>query len=546
MLTDTFSGSTHQKCDETHPNCFNCTKSNRQCVYKAAQPPPPINTDNIFITNPESYELAIAQNKSPASSYFTAKAINGSNPRKTSATSSDSSSKTSTPGELESLSRDATSPHLFIQHSFPQNIASASSVRPSLEQYEQIHGNQPGYSNNFPVLATQSNYQLENAIPQSGLLECQSFPGYYASQTIPINSIIPPTSHPNWHYQSQQLLKYYQDYTFRLVPSNPYSGFLWRDYILSLANKHSFLATAICTFASLHIDSNTQSFQASQLSLSLYNQALSECGAECVNVNIANLEAAYFASTLIWMCSYRLLKTVPYYLSPNDVQTTDIFSLLKGPISILNSIKNYIPESPLSKIKIGYNLSQLLEGPVPVYYSTLILDDLILLCHRLPVISDFDFNQLVTLIRRTPSNAPPTIYSDDPSVPVYLQSLDILCHCVQKSIFHNDITKLHDWPQNITPEFLHLLRDYARNPFALIILAHYFAFLMFATHPSIFWLHDRIFYEINKIQSLLPGSWIRFMNWPNMVSENARVHLQVKNEPMGLEALKQMVLYKLV
>jgi hypothetical protein len=376
--------------------------------------------------------------------------------------------------------------------------------------------------------------------------------------------VVTSTTHPSWPLKFQELIKHYQDQSSQFTPSFPYSQYLWRDYALSLSAKHPFLGTAICTFASLHLDFNTQPFSPSSLSLELYEQTVAQCSA--VSVDKTNFEALYFATSLIWLCSYRLIKMVPFYRRVQDLSSpTDIMSLYKGPQSILVSFKVCLPSSPLNKLIIGAGGSEFDNNPLLLAPVNILDDLLVLACLTANLASSSQQSasiaQHLESIRSGQHSQPPPIEeiyaTSSGSGPTgsssyyqpyiaYYQAIYCLKDCVRQAIAFSDLSKLHEWPQTVNAEYLALLRTYEQNPFALVVLNYFLVMLLFMSHPSMFWLHERLLYEIRSVsQQLSEQSWGSVLEWPNMVLQTVEIQQQVKDEPLGVLMFKQMVQYRL-
>lgn len=582
----------YEKCDEAHPTCYNCAKGNRTCEYKTQGPPPPINTANIFITNPQSYELALAQGKSPVSAYYNPPQTPKLKKLSVASSSSTSTSKTSISSASSQSSNNSSFAvnSQFIQHSFPQQLSFSSfpvSQSQSHEKYQQQHQPSklqyieqptqrpvlhpqplPGY----PIIPHQhhvSQQQVQNLqqqgypspAPQNSFIIDYNTYNYQQYYTPVFNTVVTSTSHPNWPIKFQELIKHYQDQSFSFTPSFPYSQYLWRDYALGLSVKHPFLGIAICTFSSLHLDSTAQAFSPSLLSLELYEKTVAQCSAVCVDKT--NFEAVYFATSLIWLCSYRLLKMVPFYRQAQDLNSpTDIMSLYKGPYSILISFKGLLSSSPLSKLMIGigneFENNPLMLAPVNI------LDDLLNLSHlitnsNMPFSEPIDIPRFIEIIRAGQHSSPSmdeifltnsnggALESSGYYQPfvAYYQAINSLKNCVRQAIALNDLSKLHEWPQTVNTDYLALLRAYEHNPFALVVINYFLAMLLFMSHPSVFWLHDRLIYEIRHISQQLPEpSWTAVLEWPNTVLHTVEIQ-QMKGEPLGIQTFKQMVQYRL-
>lgn len=543
----------------------------------------------------------------------------------------------------------STYPQLYQVPHPPVPQAAAVSAA-STATYSEINGpnplnllasNQYSYDQYEGYTHLSSQQQQQHAQHQLQPQQHQLLP--YA--VIPQTSVVTSTDHPDWPTKYRELIRHYQEHILSQIIAQPPTSYLWRDFAVSLAGKHPFLAFAVCAFASLHMDylnckvsstvgaAATRQFEPSELSMNLYNQALAQCGVECNNVNQNNFEAAYFATSLIWLCSYRLTKTVPFY--SDGPGKTDIFSLTKGPISILVSMKAYITPSPLAA---ELNSPTDFDHTIP----TKIVDDLLVLSHMLGPDGNADQNptQLLEIIRNGPVSPPiddptqepsaaprsqPAAYMsqdtytmhnlsrsssqylrvgsdgssmDHPgktsgmyqpplssssssglhmnvgSMPnantpdmdpassldtsnlgttrksAYIEALTSLRVCIRKTISFNSFMRLHEWPMVVNTQFLNMIRQ-ERNPFALVILAHFFAMLLFQSHPSLFWINDRLLYEIRLISGTtgnistpprIPRNWEPLMKWPNMVVAAVEEH-QAKgfDSPLGIEMFKEMV-----
>lgn len=535
--------------------------------------------------------MALAQGKSPVSSYYNPPPTPTSKKSSVTSGSSTSTSKTSiSSASSRSSSNSFATNSQFIQHSFPQQ-PSFSSFPVSQPQFHEQHlqeHEQPKHRYPQQPISQQSPFSANRIIspqhqiphqpiqlpqqqgylspaPQNSMVMDYNTYNYQQYYQPSFSTVVTSTTHPNWPLKFQELIKHYQDQSSRFTPSFPYLQYLWRDYALGLSAKHPFLGTAICTFASLHLDFNTQPFSPSSLSLELYEQTVAQCSA--MNVDETNFEALYFATSLIWLCSYRLIKMVPFYRRVQDLSSpTDIMSLYKGPQSILVSFKAHLPTSPLNKLMIGAGSGSEFDNNPLLLAPVNILDDLLILA-CLTANLESPSQQPVTIAQhletiRSGQHSPPPpideIYSTSSGsgstgsssyyqyYVAYYQAINSLKYCVRQAITLSDLSKLHEWPQAVNAEYLALLRTYEQNPFALVILNYFLVMLLFMSHPSMFWLHERLLYEIRSLsQQLSEQSWGSVLEWPNMVLQTVEIQQQMKDEPLGVLMFKQMVQYRL-
>lgn len=429
--------------------------------------------------------------------------------------------------------------------------------------------------------------------------------------------------HPDWPTKYHELLRHYQDHVLTQLDMKPARAVLWRDYAVALAAKHPFLAFAICAFASLHLDfcrlqqqqgysrlPAAQPFEPSELSMNLYNQALALCEAECgptAPTLANNFEAAYFATSLIWMCSFRLTKTIPLYASPG-FSGIDIFSLAKGPISILASVKAYLPHSPLKPefdITHGSESSGAGSKLDDINISVKIVDYLQMLAQMLTADGELTQNpgQILEMIRNGPVSPPveePAIhpymasgYQDPKDYPynygytygqssssftpaaasssgtpttrkaAFIDALTSLRSSIRMTLTSGDFAHLFKWSMTLRPSFLALIRgDPHPHPFALVILAHYLAALLFGSRSTVFWEHERLISEIKLITGSaghahimgqaprVPQDWMAFLKWPQMVVQTVEAQQQQQrkggqSQALGMEVMKQMIQYTL-
>lgn len=520
------------------------------------QPPPLISTANILITNPQSYERAMAQGK-PVSASYSASILSPLPP---------------TPASSEYMYDQApvyqdyftNTNSVYQNYQQPHHQHQHQHQQPQQPLHHPLFPNDQHYTSPYQLPSPVSYPEVSNPlalfsnppdqynyIPQTPSSSTHQHSPKVYENLGPVTN----TDHPDWQYKYRELIRHYQDHILSLIVLNPGTESLWHDYSAMLASKHAFLAFSICAFASLHMDyCNLQQqparhFEPSELSMNLYDQALAQCGAECTNVNQGNYEAAYFATYLIWLCSYRL-GHIPFY--SDAPYKTDVFSLGKGPISLLTSMKAYLPHSPLNLEWLSYS-----EGlgnsintssnniPIKVVDSLLALNQILTLNgdlvhkpdHALSLIRDDTFVSGAALAA-VPLATPKA---------TYFSALTTLRTCIQKTLStpSGNYRNLYEWSMTVDASFLNLLKK--RRPFALVVVAHYLAMLLFHSKPDLFWLHDRLLHEIKLIITDQQRSeWMAFMKWPTMVVQTVEARQNSNGPlPLGIEMLKQMIQYTL-
>lgn len=479
----------------------------------------------------------------------------------------------------------------------------------------------------------------------------------------------PYVPYPNWKDKEEELIQHYKDHCFEFIETTELTKSVWSELVLSLIPKFDYLRSAVMTLSSLHLDylsciESQVPFEASDLSMFLYNSSLASCGKECCDINTENFEALFFTTSLIMVSSYRLEKTIPLFSeSPGHV---DLLSLSKGPVSILIAMREHITSSPLvvefmhgthhfekfvhtklcdnlievcqmlsDDMELNLDMSQVLDalrhGPASPPVDEPLVDQTskhqvnpFLTKHSLlylkmnplepnyypdisikedeedgltsPDRSDDDrpteeainfqkaFNQQQQLQQQQQqhlyqqqqqsndqANVSPESYvtttpspslqhnklktslqateDDDSDIPSRkascIEVLTVLRLFARKVVAMKSFTRLHLWRMLLNRQFLTMLRE-DRHPFALIIMAHYLAFMLF--QKPYFWLFDRLLNEIKKITEaspkVMPHEWSPLLKWPRLVVDTIEERRRNGNyEMLGIELFAEMVDY---
>jgi len=129
---------------------------------------------------------------------------------------------------------------------------------------------------------------------------------------------------------------------------------------------------------------------------------------------------------------------------------------------------------------------------------------------------------LLHLLRRTPSdmleepwNA--SIESAYESTTSYIGSIQLAIAAGEDSA--SIFRRLVLFPTMVQTEFIYLVKE--QRPRALVILAHFFAFL--ADFREIWWIGDTGPREVRGIESVLPDEWRDLMIWPLQAVEDVFV-----------------------
>lgn len=190
-----------------------------------------------------------------------------------------------------------------------------------------------------------------------------------------------PEYYPGWSETIDSLILNYKQHHQSFLYTHNNSMYVWSDFLYSLLPTHQFLLYATCSLSSLHVDymrcrNEGLPFEASDLSMYLFNTALATTSQESRSITTKNFEGLFLASSMIFSSSFRMKHSVIPLFATRDGHI-DLVSLSKGPLIILKCMKDYLPDSPLADIfsKGSHDLEKLV--------STKLCDNLLQVCTML-------------------------------------------------------------------------------------------------------------------------------------------------------------------
>lgn len=268
------------------------------------------------------------------------------------------------------------------------------------EQLQQFHRpfSQPNY---FEYSISLPQQWQHSSLPQQYQLPDLSNPNFLYQLPPTLTTDIDAIN-LNWLKKEQELIKHFTKNINQMIGIYERTKPIYTDYLFTLIPRFEFLKFAVISIASLHVDyiANPADFHASELSMRLFNLALSKTSAACNEITEDNFEALFFATSFIMISSYRLTNHIPMY--SNGPEQVDILSLSKGPVFILMSMKEHIINSPLIT-EFAHN-AYAFERQV----ETKMCDNLLQVCSILSDDGELeqDLKSLLDVLRRGPASPP--------------------------------------------------------------------------------------------------------------------------------------------
>jgi len=276
---------------------------------------------------------------------------------------------------------------------------------------------------------------------------------------------------------------------------------VWATTIPRLAFRHNALLYAIYTIAALHIANlepgNQEHISTYQKYLGL---TLREHRNDVANLGPANADATALTSSFLRVSNFALLKERQQHPYTPPVDWLHMSSTTGQGLNV--AAWQYIHNDEKSIMRAFINTSRSMS-PNPSGY---LRNDEFL-------IQEANRRELLHLMRRTqddiltePWNAEivgayETTISYIGAIQLAIQSLE-----PPEAIFGRIIL----FPQCVETNFITLVQQ--QRPRALVILAHYFAYL--TDFRYIWWIGEAGPREVRSIESVLPDDWLDLMVWP--------------------------------
>jgi hypothetical protein len=285
---------------------------------------------------------------------------------------------------------------------------------------------------------------------------------------------------------------------------------IWAKAVPRLAFEHNSLLYSIYTFAALHIaklePNNLDHVATYQRYLGL---TLREHRNDVSNLGPSNADAATLTSTFLRICNFALLqeRSQNPYTPPTDwlhMSSTTGQGLNVAAWKFIHNDENSIMRS---LIKVAPGMTTNPTGHLR--------DDNVLF-------QEANRRELMHLLRRTQDDVAmepwnPDILHAYESTISYIGAIQLAIHAQEPP--ESILRRITLFPMMVESVFITLVQQ--MRPRALVILAHYFAYL--TDFRYIWWIGDAGPREVRGIESVLPDEWIDLMNWPLQAIEDVYV-----------------------
>jgi hypothetical protein len=285
---------------------------------------------------------------------------------------------------------------------------------------------------------------------------------------------------------------------------------IWATTIPRLAFRHNALLYSIYTIAALHIanlePSNSEHVATYQKYLGL---TLREHRNDVTNLGPANADATALTSSFLRVSNFALLKERqqdPYappidwlHMSNTTGQGLNVAAwqyIHNDANSIMRAFIHDAPgmsPNPNGCIRDGDFIFQEAKRREPLHLLRRTQDDILTEPWNAEILDAYE-----------------TTISYIGAIQLAIQA-----HEPPESIFRRIIL----FPQCVETNFITLVQQ--QRPRALVILAHYFAYL--TDFRYIWWIGDAGPREVRGIESVLPDDWLDLMNWPLQAIEDVYV-----------------------
>jgi hypothetical protein len=277
-----------------------------------------------------------------------------------------------------------------------------------------------------------------------------------------------------------------------------------------LAFKHNALLYSIYTIAALHIaklePNNAEHVASYQKYLGL---TLREHRNDVTNLGPANADAASLTASILRFCNFALLqeRSQNPYTPPTEwlqMSSTTGRGLTVAAWKYIHSDENSIMRGLIK------NAPGMTTDP-----AGWLRDDNVLF-------QEANRRELLHLLRRTADDVTTEPWNTDiqnayETTVSYIGTIQlaIRAHEPPESIFR----RICLFPTMVETDFITLVQQ--QRPRALVILAHYFAYL--TDFRGLWWIGDAGPREVRGIESVLPMDWLDLMNWPLQTIEDVYV-----------------------
>ncbi|CAG8375199.1 unnamed protein product [Penicillium salamii] len=308
-----------------------------------------------------------------------------------------------------------------------------------------------------------------------------------------------PTNSASLDMEQLELVFQWIQHTHKSLARNEETRKVWERVVLEEGLKAPFLMHGILALSALHLSCTRENEQSRWLGVAIShkNVALSLFSEQLSNINQSNAKAMMGFAGLVVMFGLGSALTPGTETGPSLGALIEIFTLSRGVQTVVNEEFRFLLES---------NFAPLFQATPP---------DVSTPDH---VVDAFD--HLIELNNRLDQDL------DHHDSKCYEQSINLLRNLAAFTLAEpTTMTLVGGWAIRVSPEFLDALS--CRDPFALVILAHFCGFLNMAHENWCIGPWGSL--VLDEICQLLPQDWKHQVQWP--VEQTLRIRTAQLNDP---------------
>lgn len=298
------------------------------------------------------------------------------------------------------------------------------------------------------------------------------------------------------HLLELRLMHHFTTQTVDTLPTSAEPGLakIWREKCVELAIRHPALLDSICAIAALHITLTEPSNNLFDAHCQYMDSALRGHRHDISDVNISNVDAVWFTSSLLRTALFIRLQyrdtSEPYQLPE---EWLSLIAMVRSTfLSIWSAVRSN-PEAAQRSVMVLFR-----DATMAQRWWTKDLDE-----EKAQV-----FPYLIERVMPRDQFEP-----WDPDIcEAYMYALAALGNLKESA----DSMRLVGFLGLLPTKYSQLILE--RQPRALVIFAHYFAFM--AGHTEMWMIGKTPQKEITGIASLVPGEWQPLMQWPLSVRDS--------------------------
>ncbi|QGA13413.1 hypothetical protein EYB26_001063 [Talaromyces marneffei] len=297
------------------------------------------------------------------------------------------------------------------------------------------------------------------------------------------------------HLLELRLIHHFTTQTVDTLPTSPEPGLakIWRESCPELATKHPALLDSIFAMAALHITLTQPSSDLFNAHCQYMDSALRGHRNDVSHVNISNVDAVWFTSSLLRTTLFARLQyrdTQPYQLPE---EWLSLIGMLRSTFYSIWSVVRSDPEAAKGSVMILFRDASVAQR----WWS-----------RKLDVEKAQAFSHLIERV-----NPRDQLEPWDPEISEAYMYASAALGNLKESV---DVMGVIGFIGLLPAKFSHLLLE--RRPRALVIFAHYFAFM---PELSDMWMVGAAPQkEITGIASVVPEEWQPLMQWPLSVRDS--------------------------